>query len=172
MAIGLGLRSRMPIAPSERTFVSFYPNNGIVSAGTHRLTCRDVRFVNIANFAVLISAATKVASRAAARLPTAARSTERDAITRPAESCSRKELPTSLSKIALCITSPGTACGRTRATHLAGIRTRPNTREPILQYRPRRHSGRPCNGHPRPVEHWLAHRLSAWCVDTKVGASR
>ena len=54
------LAKPLPIAPSDRTFVTFYPANGMVSASTHDVVVRDVRFVNIANFAVLISAATKV----------------------------------------------------------------------------------------------------------------
>ena len=37
----------MPIAPYDRAFVDYYPNNGIVSIGTRDITIRDVRYENI-----------------------------------------------------------------------------------------------------------------------------
>ncbi|HYI94696.1 MAG TPA: right-handed parallel beta-helix repeat-containing protein [Bryobacteraceae bacterium] len=45
----------MPIAPYDRAFADFYPNNGILSVGTEKLVVRNVTLRNIANFAVLIS---------------------------------------------------------------------------------------------------------------------
>jgi hypothetical protein len=50
----------MPIAPSDRTFAGFYPNNGILSTGTRDVVIRDVQLINVANFAVLISASKNV----------------------------------------------------------------------------------------------------------------
>jgi hypothetical protein len=49
------LATPMPIAPSDLSFISFYPNNGIASVGTHDVLVRNVRLRNIANFGVLIS---------------------------------------------------------------------------------------------------------------------
>lgn len=54
------LSKRMPIAPSDRTFASFYRNNGILTAGTQRVGIRNVQLKNIPNFAVLVSSASDV----------------------------------------------------------------------------------------------------------------
>ena len=45
----------MPIAPYDRAFADFYPNNGILSVGTQKVVVRNVALRNIANFAVLMS---------------------------------------------------------------------------------------------------------------------
>ncbi|HYP09221.1 MAG TPA: right-handed parallel beta-helix repeat-containing protein [Bryobacteraceae bacterium] len=54
------LATPLPIAPFDRTFVSYYANNGIVSANTRDVVIRDVRLVNVSNFAVLISGSSNV----------------------------------------------------------------------------------------------------------------
>ena len=54
------LMRSLPIAPYDRAFLSFYDNNGIVSSGTKDIGIRDVKLRNIANFAVLVSAATNI----------------------------------------------------------------------------------------------------------------
>jgi hypothetical protein len=51
---------RMPIAPSDRTFADFYPNNGILSKDASDITIRDVALRNVANFAILVSAGSNV----------------------------------------------------------------------------------------------------------------
>jgi parallel beta helix pectate lyase-like protein len=51
------LASALPIPPYDRAFADFYPNNGILSAGTHDVTIRDVKLRNIANLAIVVSAA-------------------------------------------------------------------------------------------------------------------
>ena len=53
---GSGRKPRLPIAPYDRAFVDFYPENGIVAAGGQDITIRNVTMRNIANYAVLISA--------------------------------------------------------------------------------------------------------------------
>ena len=50
----------LPIAPSDRTFADFYPNNGLMTVGTRDVIIRDVRFVNIANFAVVVSSSKNI----------------------------------------------------------------------------------------------------------------
>ena len=54
------LASVLPLAPYDRTFADFYPANGILSAGTHDITIRDVKLRNVANLAIVVSAAKKV----------------------------------------------------------------------------------------------------------------
>jgi hypothetical protein len=44
------------IAPSDRTFASFYPSNGVLVLNAYAVNIRDVRLREIANFAVLVSA--------------------------------------------------------------------------------------------------------------------
>ena len=46
----------MPIAPYDRAFADFYPNNGILSVGTQTCTIRDVKMKNVANSRLLVSA--------------------------------------------------------------------------------------------------------------------
>ena len=53
----LQLAKPIAIAPYDRAFVDYYPNNGIVSIGTRDITIRRVALRNISNFAVLISGA-------------------------------------------------------------------------------------------------------------------
>jgi hypothetical protein len=50
----------MPIAPYDRAFAEYYPNNGILSAGTRNVIVRNIVLRDIANFAVLISDAQNV----------------------------------------------------------------------------------------------------------------
>jgi hypothetical protein len=50
----------MPIAPYDRAFADFYANNGILGSGTNDIVIRNVSMKNIANFAVIVSAAKNV----------------------------------------------------------------------------------------------------------------
>lgn len=50
------LAKPMPIAPYDRAFADFYPNNGILSVEASNVAIRSVRLTNIANFAILLSA--------------------------------------------------------------------------------------------------------------------
>ena len=49
------LEKPMPLAPSDKPFASFYPNNGILIEDADGLVVDHVDFVNIANFAVLVN---------------------------------------------------------------------------------------------------------------------
>src|SRR3954447_3636687 len=55
------LSRALPIAPSDRTFATFYPNNGILTIGTQEVTIRNVKLANVANFAVLASGVRSIA---------------------------------------------------------------------------------------------------------------
>jgi hypothetical protein len=48
------------IAPYDKTFASFYPSNGVLVLNASSITIREVRFREIANFAVLVSASETV----------------------------------------------------------------------------------------------------------------
>ena len=50
----------LPIAPYDRAFADFYPNNGILSVATEKVVVRNVTLRNIANFAVLMSSVREV----------------------------------------------------------------------------------------------------------------
>jgi Right handed beta helix region len=54
------LAKAAPIAPYDRTFANFYPANGILTVGTEDVSVRDIKITEIANFAVLVSAARHV----------------------------------------------------------------------------------------------------------------
>ncbi len=54
------LEKPLPIAPSDRAFAGFYPNNGILMLDTQGLTINRVSFENIVNFAVLATRARDV----------------------------------------------------------------------------------------------------------------
>lgn len=45
----------LPIAPSDRTFASFYRNNGVLSIDANGVVIRNVTLTDIANFAVIVS---------------------------------------------------------------------------------------------------------------------
>ncbi len=49
------LEKPLPLAPSDKSFASFYPNNGILIEDTDGLDMDHVDFKNIANFAVLVN---------------------------------------------------------------------------------------------------------------------
>lgn len=49
------LEKPLPVAPSDRTFASFYPNNGILIEDADRIEVDHVDFVNITNFSILVS---------------------------------------------------------------------------------------------------------------------
>ncbi len=49
------LERPMEIAPYDTPFVRFYPNNGLLAERVSGLTVHNVRFVNIANFPILVS---------------------------------------------------------------------------------------------------------------------
>lgn len=49
------LEKPLPFAPSDKTFASVFPNNGILIEDTDGLTIERVDFVNITNFAALIT---------------------------------------------------------------------------------------------------------------------
>lgn len=50
----------LPIAPYDQAFADFYPNNGILAAGSHDITIRKVVLKHIANFAILINSSRNV----------------------------------------------------------------------------------------------------------------
>ena len=49
------LEKPLPIAPSDKTFAAFYPNNGILLEDADGVAMDHVDFTNIANFAILAS---------------------------------------------------------------------------------------------------------------------
>ena len=49
------LEKPIPIAPSDKTFASFYPNNGVLIEDAERIELDHVDFVNITNFSILVS---------------------------------------------------------------------------------------------------------------------
>jgi hypothetical protein len=55
------LEKPLPLAPSDQTFGSFFPNNGILIEDTDGVSIQHVDFSNIANFAALISDSRNVA---------------------------------------------------------------------------------------------------------------
>jgi hypothetical protein len=54
------LAKPLPLAPWDRSFASFYPDNGFLVEQTDGLTVEHVDFVNIANFAILVNASSNV----------------------------------------------------------------------------------------------------------------
>jgi hypothetical protein len=56
----LKLAKPLPIAPYNQAFADYYPNNGILGAGTRNVAIRGVTLKNIANFAILISGARSI----------------------------------------------------------------------------------------------------------------
>jgi hypothetical protein len=49
------LEKPMPMAPSDKSFASFYSNNGVLMEGADGLSVDHVDFVNITNFAILVN---------------------------------------------------------------------------------------------------------------------
>lgn len=54
------LERALPFAPSDKTFASVFPNNGILIEDADGLTIERIEFVNITNFAALISCSNNV----------------------------------------------------------------------------------------------------------------
>lgn len=55
------LEKPLPFAPSDQTFASFFPDNGILIEDSHGVSIDHVDFLNIANFAALVSRSNNVA---------------------------------------------------------------------------------------------------------------
>jgi Right handed beta helix region len=54
------LEKPLPLAPSDKTFASVFPNNGILIEDADEVSIDGVHFVNIANFAALINHSTNI----------------------------------------------------------------------------------------------------------------
>ena len=54
------LARELPIAPDDRTFASFYPNNGILAVNARDVSIRNIKLTQIASFAILISASREI----------------------------------------------------------------------------------------------------------------